>query len=129
VIHDLTHCSERKSRRQRRASSDILKSPKEAASSLFSKLSFSTELLNSKSLQTVTSGSLGLQGGSNLFGQKLSSSNYSLNRPLTSSHISLGSSHAGCETGSIQSQEGRISRWQISFDAVLGKPNYQPVAR
>ena len=96
---------DRKSRRQRRASSDILKSPKEAASSLFSKLSFSTELLNSKSLQ--------LNSGPSLR-QKLSSSNYSLNRPITSSHISIGSN---TDNSTV---DGRISRWQISFDAVLG---------
>ena len=64
---------DRKTRRQRRASSDILKSPQKAASSLFSKLSFSTELLNSKNLQPH-------------------GSNFSLNKTKnSSSHVSIGS--------------------------------------
>lgn len=76
--------SSRNHRRQRRASSDILKSPKSQASSLFSKLSFSTELLNQPA--------------------------------KAMSRASLSSNQ---DTESESGQVGRVSRWQISFDAVL----------
>ena len=89
---DLNLNVERKHRRQRRASSDILKSPK-SGNSLFSKLSFSTELLNAPLVKNPSSQSL---------------------RHKTESQASLGSSAAESESG------GRVSRWQISFDAVLG---------
>ena len=82
-VDDL-HTVSRSSRRQRRASSDILKSPK---SSLFSKLSFSTELLNQPISAVKSSASL--------------SSNQSV--------------ESECSQGTV----GRVSRWQISFDAVL----------
>ena len=86
---------DRKTRRQRRASSDILKSPQKAASSLFSKLSFSTELLNSKNLQPH-------------------GSNFSLNKTKnSSSHVSIGS-----EASSEAAASGKFKSYFKKFKGV-----------
>ena len=86
---------DRKTRRQRRASSDILKSPQKAASSLFSKLSFSTELLNSKNLQPH-------------------GSNFSLNKTKnSSSHVSIGS-----EASSEAAASGKFNSYFEKFKGV-----------